>query len=59
MGAEYYCPYCRQQLGFVKPLCGKTATCPSCGGTFEAKRWMVVASWTSCFVISSLALMPL
>jgi hypothetical protein len=54
--ADYFCPHCRQQLAFVKPIRAKTATCRSCGGTFEAQRWMVVASWTSCFVLLSLTL---
>src|SRR5262249_53697151 len=54
--ADHSCPHCRRPLALVKPVCGKTATCHSCGGTFEAKRWMVVASWTSCFVLVSLAL---
>jgi hypothetical protein len=54
--ADFSCPHCRRPLAFVKPIRVKTATCRSCGGTFEAKRWMVVASWTSCFVLLSLVL---
>ena len=54
--ADYSCPHCRRPLGFVKPIHGKTATCRSCGGTFEAKRWMVILSWTTCFLLLSLAL---
>jgi hypothetical protein len=54
--ADYSCPHCRRQLAFVKPIRVKTATCRSCGSTFEAKRWMVLASWTSCFVLLFLAL---
>jgi hypothetical protein len=53
---NYSCPHCSRQLVFVKPIYGKTANCRSCGGTFEAKRWMVLVSWTSCFVLLSLAL---
>ena len=54
--ADFACPHCSRQLAFVKPIRGKTTTCRSCGGTFEAKRWMLLASWTSCFVLLSLAL---
>ena len=54
--ADFACPHCRRQLAFVKPIRRKTATCRWCGSTFEAKRWMVVASWTSCFVLLALAL---
>jgi hypothetical protein len=43
-------------LAFVKPIRVRTTTCRSCGGTFEAKRWMVLASWTSCFALLSLVL---
>jgi hypothetical protein len=53
---DYTCPHCHRQLGFVKPICGKTATCRSCGGNFETKHWMVVLSWTTSFVLLSLAL---
>jgi hypothetical protein len=54
--ADHSCPHCRRPLAFVKPIRVKTATCRSCGGTFVAKRWMVLASWTSCFVLFSLVL---
>jgi hypothetical protein len=53
--ADFACLHCRRQLAFIKPIRGKTATCRSCGCTFEAKRWMVEASRTSCFVLLSLA----
>jgi hypothetical protein len=32
------------------------ANCRLCGGAFEARRWMVLASWTSFFVLLSLTL---
>jgi hypothetical protein len=52
---EFACPHCHRPLAFVKPIRGKTTSCRTCGGTFETKRWMVVQSWTTCFVILSLA----
>lgn len=54
--ADYLRPHCRQCLAFVKPIRARTAACRSWGGTFEAKRWMVVASWTYCFALLSLTL---
>jgi hypothetical protein len=54
--ADHSCEHCHRPLSFVKPLGGKTATCRSCGGTFEAKRWMVVLSWTTCFLLVAFVL---
>ena len=54
--ADYSCAHCHRPLAFVTPLCGKTATCRSCGGTFEAKRWMVVLSWTTSFLLVAFVL---